>query len=324
MPDGLVIRRATGSDRPAVLRLLTSTLGWLPDEHHAAFFEWKHDHNPFGASPAWVAIDEATGGLAGFRTFLRWEFERNGNVVHAVRAVDTATDPAHQGRGVFRLLTLQALDDLAEEGTAFVFNTPNDQSRPGYLKMGWKVVGRVPVAVRPRSIRTLMRVLKARTAADLWSLPCKAGEPVGSAIEHGQVPVPPRPSDGRLRTRLDADVLRWRYSGFTALGYRALVDPDDGGVAIVRLRRRGHAVEATIDDVLDIADDSAVVAHAAARVCRETGADYAIATQARPLGRAGFIPLPRQGPILTWRALSSTSCPRLDEWPLVLGDLELF
>ena len=30
-----------------------------------------------------------------------------------------------------------------------MFNTPNDQSRPGYLKMGWQVVGRVPIGVRP-------------------------------------------------------------------------------------------------------------------------------------------------------------------------------
>jgi len=79
--------------------------------------------------------------------FLRWMFLRpEGGVATAVRAVDTATLPAAQGRGVFTRLTTTAVDELREQGVDFVFNTPNDRSRPGYLKMGWQVVGRVPGA----------------------------------------------------------------------------------------------------------------------------------------------------------------------------------
>jgi hypothetical protein len=37
------------------------------------------------------------------------------------------------------------------------------------------------------------------------------------------------------------------------------------------------------------------------------------------------VPLPGQGPILTWRALDTTADapPALDEWQLSLGDVEL-
>ena len=45
------------------------------------------------------------------------------------------------GRGVFRALTMHALDELHARGVSFVFNTPNDQSRPGYMNMGWRPVG---------------------------------------------------------------------------------------------------------------------------------------------------------------------------------------
>ena len=86
-----------------------------------------------------------------FRVLMRWEFVEHGRVVHAVRAVDTATHPDYQGRGIFTRLTLHALDELRHE-IDFVFNTPNDQSRPGYLKMGWQVVGRLPTAVRPTGL----------------------------------------------------------------------------------------------------------------------------------------------------------------------------
>jgi hypothetical protein len=36
------------------------------------------------------------------------------------------------------------------------------------------------------------------------------------------------------------------------------------------------------------------------------------------------VPLPRQGPILTWRAITQTDMPPLGQWDLALGDIELF
>ena len=85
---------------------------------------------------------------------MRWEFQRGDEVFRCVRAVDTATHPDYQGRGLFTRLTKAALPELVADGVKFVFNTPNDQSRPGYLKMGWQAVGRArrvgTSAVAPR------------------------------------------------------------------------------------------------------------------------------------------------------------------------------
>ena len=114
---GLAVRRYTASDEPAVLGLLQTSLGWLADERHTAFFRWKHRDNPFGPSPAWVALDGER--LVGLRVLLRWEFESGDDVVRAARAVDTATDPAYQGRGIFSALTLHAIDDLSGQLGAF-------------------------------------------------------------------------------------------------------------------------------------------------------------------------------------------------------------
>src|SRR2546425_1227972 len=88
---------------------------------------------------------------------------------------EPATDPAYQGRGIFSGLTLHAIDELTREGLHFIFNTPNDQSLPGYLKMGWQIVGKLPVSARPRAPATVARMARARTAADLWSTPTDAG-----------------------------------------------------------------------------------------------------------------------------------------------------
>ena len=157
MNNDVEVRRTTPADRPAVLSLLADSLGWERDAAFAEFFDWKHAQNPFGPSPAWVArIGDET---VGFRTFLRWRFEHpDGRVRNAVRAVDTATAPAHQGRGIFRLLTTTAVEAMTADGVDFVFNTPNASSRPGYLRMGWSTVGRLPLVARVRGIPSALRM----------------------------------------------------------------------------------------------------------------------------------------------------------------------
>ena len=99
--------------------------------------------------------------IAGFRIFLCWELERGGAAVRAVRAVDTATHSDYQGRGTFSRLTLHAIDALRADRVGFIYNTPNGQSRPGYLKMGWQPVARLPVLARPRLLGSLLAVARA-------------------------------------------------------------------------------------------------------------------------------------------------------------------
>jgi GNAT superfamily N-acetyltransferase len=321
------VRPSEASDRRAVLDLLSATLGWSSEAHFEAFFAWKHEDNPFGRSPGWVAVDD--GLVVGFRTFLSWEHETpTGEVLPAVRAVDTATRPSHQGRGIFRLLTLRALDDLRAQGVAFVFNTPNDQSRPGYLKMGWTAVGRLGTSVRATSPTALGRLARARIPADLWSVPATGGRPAPDVLADPGLPALLRSVDGGpgLRTHRTPAYLRWRY-GFDPLGYRAVTLADDvrGGVAVFRLRRRGPALECVLCEVLAPAGDRGAHRALVRSVARERGADYVIRLGGRALDRQGFVRAPSQGPTLTWFPLTA-GCPgaRLDEWALTLGDVELF
>jgi GNAT superfamily N-acetyltransferase len=170
----VTVRPASEHDLPAIFAVARRSLGWEDGPATEQHFAWKHFENPFGPSPMWVA--EVGERIAGFRTFLRWEFcTGTGEVRRAVRAVDTATDPDFQGRGIFTTLTLGALDELRADGVDFVFNTPNDQSRPGYLKMGWQVIGRLPLAVRPTHLTGLVQIARARLPATRGALPTTAG-----------------------------------------------------------------------------------------------------------------------------------------------------
>lgn len=330
---GIEVRAATDDDLPAVLGLLQASLGWVPDDDHARFFAWKHHRSPFGRSPAWVAVDPAEGGrVVGFRTFARWEFERDGQVVRAVRAVDTATHPDYQGRGLFTLLTRQALDELRDEGVSFVFNTPNDRSRPGYLKMGWQPVRRLPVAARPRSPLSLVRLSRSRTAADKWSADTAAGQPAAEALADREAVAgllagtEARP--GVLRTRRSPEYLAWRY-GFAPLRYRVLGagGPGHGGEAglvIFRLRRRGRALEAAVcEELLPPGGGEELRRGLHRDLLRTTGADHAVVIGA-PRPARGLLPVPGQGPTLVWRGVADETMPAPDCWDVSLGDIELF
>ena len=329
-PDGagaLTTRRAEAADEASVLALAARALGWQGDDRDAAFFAWKHRENPFGPSPMWLALDGDR--VAGFRTFLRWEFDTpEGGVARAVRAVDTATDPDYQGRGIFSRLTLQAVDELRDEGIAFVFNTPNEKSRPGYLKMGWQVVGRVPVAVRPRSLPALVRMATSRVAAEKWSEASPSADSAADVISGSDAAIDDLlaslPRDGRLRTRRSPAYLRWRYR-FEPLHYRAVTGPRGlaDGLAVFRVRRRGKAREAALCEVLAPGADARAARMLMRQVVRVSGADYVVRGGA-PDVRAGFVPLVRQGPILTWRSVTAVDQPDLAVWHLELGDVELF
>ena len=224
---------------------------------------------------------------------------------------------------------MHAIDELTREGLHFIFNTPNDQSRPGYLKMGWQVVGRLPVSARPRSPVAMARMVRARTAADLWSTPTDAGLDAADALADARALdalLESQPRAVGLRTRRTPAVMRWRYTGFPPLAYRVLLKGArlDEGFVVFRLRRRGRALEAVVGDLLVPHGDRRVAAALLRSVPRVSGADYAIQLGGEMGARAGYLPLPRQGPVLTWRAITEAACPPLGSWHLTLGDVELF
>jgi GNAT superfamily N-acetyltransferase len=296
------------------MRVATRALGWRNDERDRAFFAWKHDENPFGTSPAWVATEEEK--IIGFRTFLLWEFIRGGERLRMVRAVDTASDPDHQGKGVFRQLTLAAVAELTSAGFDSVFNTPNNQSRPGYLKMGWTELGRPTVGVLPRGPRAALRMARSRQAAEKWSEPTTVGQPAGDVLCGGGLravlaALPEPPGWATPRT---AEYLRWRY-GFEPLHYRAL--EVQGGLAIFRVRRRGPSREVALCEWLAPGPD-----RRALRRLVDAAGDYLVACG---LGLShGLVPLPGLGPVVTWRPLARSGVVGLGELDLGLGDLELF
>ena len=143
----MIIRNATPEDIPAIVVLLQLSLGENLIKKSEITWNFKHVGNPFGVSHVLLAYED--GILLGVRAFMKWQWQFGANIWTTYRAVDTATHPDYQGKGIFKKLTLQALDEIQKEGETFVFNTPNQYSRPGYLKMGWQIIDTIELAVIP-------------------------------------------------------------------------------------------------------------------------------------------------------------------------------
>ena len=118
MPDTVTVRPYADHDLGGVLELLRAALGETPVlKRTPELFAWKHFNNPFGRSILLVA--EAEGTIAGLRAFMRWELmTADGTTLRCVRAVDTATHPEFQRRGLAKALLLKGFHKFALRGSA--------------------------------------------------------------------------------------------------------------------------------------------------------------------------------------------------------------
>jgi GNAT superfamily N-acetyltransferase len=333
-PDSLAIRPGADGDIPAVIALMKSALGEGNVPRTQEFWHWKHRENPFGPSPMWLAFDAER--LVGVRLFLRWRLHAGPAAYSAVRAVDTATHPDYQGKGIFKRLTLKLVEEEQRAGTHLIFNTPNQKSRPGYLKMGWSTVGKLAMWVRPcRPLRLLRAALRGVEAAE------DEGMPLDDAISPRSFDVATEAgllasddTQPRFHTHLDLRYLSWRYRA-PGLRYAALSEAE--ALIVFRLRRRGALRELRLCDAV-IKTPSVRASRAfktlVQRAIRRYEPDYVIASlrpelaAMLPFAVGGFVPAPAAGPILTVRRLalpaSAPSPEKLVHWSASIGDLELF
>jgi hypothetical protein len=333
----ITIRPYTDADEGATLEVLAVSLGGGPAGRRTSeFFRWKHHSNPWGRS--FILVAEAEDRIVGVRALMRWRFEANALQVRAVRAVDTATHPDWQGCGLFSRLTLEAIDRLRSD-TDLIFNTPNTKSLPGYLKMGWRVVGKIPIAVRLRRpfhfvlhARSLNTSASPRTARppleDLTAAEALDRPGIGALVDE-------RSRAPGLATPLDLPYLRWRYASAPLLDYRAVVEGDGGdvsGLAIFRVRSRGALWESTICELIVRPGDAATLRRLLSCVASVARVDHITchfpsrSTQILNPRRAGFLPAPGGMTFVVnpLRELQPVDPWNQDSWSLSLGDLEVF
>jgi len=161
------------------------------------------------------------------------------------RDVDRHPVVGRSRRGIFRSLTMAGLEIAEADGVGFVFNTPNPNSKAGYLKMGWSDVTTWPIGLRARRRLRLAAAVARRDLAKGPSAEVAGGGALRPAAEALADPGVARllelaaSPDGFLATPRTPAYLRWRYAQ-GPIPYHALVigEPAET-LVLMRLRARG-------------------------------------------------------------------------------------
>lgn len=329
----MIIRAATQLDKPGIIQLLKQSLGESLIPITEKLWSWKHEENPFG--PSFILLAEEDNQVVGVRAFMQWTWQWKNETYRAIRAVDTATHPQHQGKGIFKKLTLQQIDKCKQEGIHFVFNTPNNQSMPGYLKMGWEKQGRMNLKiklVRPVSLAYAKffnpkkhLTHEDRTPVQEW--------PVVDLFKSYQ------PLQNYLTTAVTREYILWRYARNPLFRYNYFTDHKNY-VLISRIKTHSFSNELRLVDFILLSPGehnhkiSSHLKKAVSRFCRDNGIDFiSFSGRQYQLYRPyfkwmGLIPVRPLGPIITLKNVNMENrFPELldaENWNYSLGDMELF
>jgi len=324
-------RKAEDRDIPAIVALLKQSLGESLMPKSERYWRWKHVENPFGVSP--VLLCWEGGELIGVRAFMRWEWTDRIRRYRAVRAVDTATHPGHQGKGIFKKLTLALVDSCMQEGDHFVFNTPNEQSKPGYLKMGWTTAGKLPVKISLERPFHMLKNVLLRPAGT----PEEESSSLSYYLDHPTLDTLLQEHLERLdklATLTSRTYLRWRYKDVPVARYVAVGAEVNGlltGLVIGRIKtsRLGRELRIT-DCFLKKDSDGKALKQRLRESKKHWGVDYVTVTGTVSATTEKLFPFyikTSRGPVVTTRTLSLNNLESLtnfNQWSPVLGDLELF
>jgi N-acetylglutamate synthase-like GNAT family acetyltransferase len=311
------LRQATTDDVAGILDTLKLALGETPTLRRTPeLWNWKHQANPFGRSIVFVASDGAT--IAGVRALMRWNLVWRDDLVRCVRAVDTATHPKYRRQGIFRSLTELALDAATEDGVNLVFNTPNEQSSPGYLEMGWSRVAQVGVQLR-------LRLGRAESSDPLAA-------PAMTRLAPGFAPIGEMPSEfeegpaGGLRTPRSDRYLTWRFHQHPTASYGWLEDSSRSGM-VGRASTRNGRSELVVSDLFGSPRPSVIGRAARSARSRYLAGWFSPASSKRRVAiRGGLLPIPGVRSLqLVARPLSDLPMNplTLDTWDIATSDLEL-
>jgi GNAT superfamily N-acetyltransferase len=148
--------RYTAADAGESLELVRRTWGDI-DPADPAYHEWQCRRSPGGPAIATLARDEREGRVVGQEVTIPIRATVSGRECTANLSLNSATDPAWRGRGIFGRLLSDACDLSAKEGMAFTYGFPNQWSYPIFLRTGFADIGSVPLLIKPLNPQRLVR-----------------------------------------------------------------------------------------------------------------------------------------------------------------------
>jgi len=315
--------KATSSDIPEIITVLKSSLGEGLLPKSAEYFIWKHIENPFGESK--VLLAKENNEIIGVRAFMYWNWVCGKDEIKTVRAVDTATLPSHQGKGIFKKLTLQAVDECTKEATEFVFNSPNKISIIGYLKMGWYENGKLPIYINAGSL--FPRIYSEKSVNNLLSI-----YSMQASLNQLNSDWAIKNSATHFHTAINKAFVKWRYQDCPVANYGAVIEPGVFGI-VFRLKKVNKFIELRICELWTEKNGGEKQAKQAYKKLIRNIRPAVVTCGISPLFQhekknpLGFFGPFKKGPTITLKTLASqqlNSFNQFKQWNPSMGSIELF
>lgn len=310
------IRYTRPEDLEEIIAVLKASLGEVSSKKNSEIWNFKHEKNPFGKSLVLVAIEKEK--IVGVRAFMRWEWQLGNQKFRSFRAVDTATHPDHRGKGIFKKLTLEAVSQGAKNEDHFIFNTPNSQSRPGYLKMGWEEVDKIKVE---------LLVANPYQKSEKLSLKINEFRSLDTVVDLLNSFHMEKIAGKKFFTPKTIEYLNWRYINNPLQQYMISFDEDYFCAAYIKKHK--YFKELRVSEAIFVSQEGQQKVKGFLRKAAAAYGALIISKAADENKMSLFSYKGKLGPILTIRQLKSSKesldfLRQLDNWRYSLGDLELF
>lgn len=271
MNDPYTIRHYEPSDRDGFDVLYEAVFG---SELSDRKFEWKFEKNPY-VSHTPIVVAEIDGRIVGARAFVGHLIRAGDQTVSALQGTDAMVHPDHRGRGIYSRLVEYTVEYYRECDQNIRFTFPNQQSLPGNLKHGARLVGTVPTYYR---IQDPSSVLGSDTDARVSRLVERIGSPLARSYlgvrdrfapesdagltitRHSEIPAKTLASvyessvPNSLHTVRDEDFYDWRFENpsweYTA--YTASRENHPVGGLIVGTRTSDGTTTTRLTDILPL------------------------------------------------------------------------
>lgn len=136
--DNFMIRLAANEDVDKVLSLMQACFGER-EFLTKVWYEWFNFSCPTGFNRNYIAIEKATGNIAGGYGLLPIKIKINDQVVVGSLCTNVMTHPHYQGRGLFTQMGRYCLSAEKAFQSRLTLGVPNESACPGHMKVGWKM-----------------------------------------------------------------------------------------------------------------------------------------------------------------------------------------
>jgi GNAT superfamily N-acetyltransferase len=319
----LEIRNYRSGDEARIIDLFERVFGrTMGRTESARHWKWEFLDTPAGYQAILLAFAGST--LAAQYAVMPLRVHVDGALMHGALSLDTATDKAFRGRGIFPRLANQLYSELGQKGSFAVFGFPNAMSAPTFFKkLGWVELAPFPLLVKPLrgavraqlSRRGALGRIAAPFAEFVWSIARRPPRRIPAALSAEEVKAFPPDTDQlwararhgkRICVVRDRRYLQWRYFENPDSVYRVWTLREAGtlvGALVTRVEERFSMMSGFVLDIVceesrpDVA--SALVSLAETSMAGEgaqmvTALMYPSSIVRRAIDGAGFIAPPRR------------------------------